>query len=139
MTPVTRRGFTLVELLVVIVILSMLAAFVVPNVFKHIGRAKKDLVKPRMALVEDALNRFAMDCKRYPDSSEGLDVLADNVGDIEGWNGPYLKKSQLVDPWDHPFIYIAEGQVNPGSFDLMSLGADGEQGGEGENADVVND
>ena len=134
-----RRAFTLVELLVVIVIISMLGAFVVPNVIKYVGKAKKDLARPRMALVEDAINKFYMDCGRYPDDSEGLEALLFNPGNLTGWNGPYLKPSQLVDPWGNPLFYISQGTINPGSFDLISFGADGQEGGEGENADVYND
>lgn len=134
-----RKAFTLVELLVVIVILSMLATLVAPNVFKHLGRAKKDLVKSKMALIQGALDSFALHCGRYPEDAEGLQVLVTNDDEIEGWNGPYLKQSQLLDPWENPFIYIAEGTVNPGSYDLISLGADGQEGGEGDNEDVVND
>lgn len=135
-----RKAFTLVELLVVIVILSMLAAFAAPKFYQYIGKSKVDLAKPRLALVEDALERFAIDCGRYPDDSEGLEVLLVMPDDLEGkWNGPYLKRSLLLDPWEHPIVYIAEGEINPGSYDLVSLGADGEDGGEGPNEDVVND
>jgi len=135
-----RKAFTLVELLVVIVILSMLAAFAAPKFFQYIGKSRVDLARPRLALVEDALERFAIDCGRYPDDSEGLEVLLVMPDDLEGkWNGPYLKRSLLVDPWENPIVYIAEGEINPGSYDLVSLGADGEDGGEGPNEDVVND
>ncbi len=135
-----RKAFTLIELLVVIVILSMLAAFAAPKFYHYIGKSKMDLAKPRLALVEDALERFAIDCGRYPDDSEGLEVLLVMPDDLEGrWNGPYLKRSLLLDPWENPIIYIAEGEINPGSYDLVSLGADGEDGGEGPNEDVVND
>ena len=92
-----------------------------------------------MALVQNALDSFRMDCERYPDDSEGLEALAENVSEIEGWDGPYIKRSQLVDPWENPFIYVAEGEINPGSFDLISLGADGQDGGEGEDEDIYND
>ena len=100
------------------------------------------MAKPRMAVIENALKHFELDCGRLPDESEGgLDALITaRRPDLEGkWNGPYLKKSQLLDPWGNPYIYIREGQVNPGSFDLICYGADGQQGGEGENADIVND
>jgi general secretion pathway protein G len=134
-----RRAFTLVELLVVIVIISMLAAFVAPNVIKHVGKAKVDLAKPRMAIIEDAVGRFYMDCGRYPTDSEGLEALIVNPGNTTAWNGPYIKQSQLLDPWGNLYIYVAEGTVNPGSFDLICLGADGQEGGDGENADIYND
>jgi general secretion pathway protein G len=134
-----RRAFTLVELLVVIVIISMLAAFVAPNVIKHVGKAKVDLAKPRMAIIEDAIGRFYMDCGRYPTDSEGLEALLVDPGNTTGWNGPYVKQSQVLDPWNNVYIYVAEGTVNPGNFDLICLGADGQEGGDGENADIYND
>jgi len=136
------EAFTLVELLVVIVIISMLGAFVAPRVFKQIGKSKRDLARPRLALVEDALERFAINCGRYPDDSEGLDALLVMPDDetLEGkWDGPYLKRSLLLDPWDTPIVYLAEGEINPGSYDLISLGADREEGGEGDAEDVFNE
>jgi general secretion pathway protein G len=135
-----RRGFTLVELLVVILIISMLAAFVAPRMFKGLGQARRDIARAKMAIIEDALARFYIDCGRYPDDSEGLEVLLMAPADLEEkWNGPYLKRSELLDPWDNPYIYVAEGVYNPGSFDLISYAADGMEGGENDNEDVVND
>lgn len=136
------EAFTLVELLVVIVIISMLGAFVAPKLFKTIGKSKVDLAPSRLAIIGSAIERFAIDCGRYPDDSEGLDVLIMMPDDetLEGkWNGPYIKRSLLLDPWDNPIIYRSEGEINMGSYDLMSLGADGEFDGEGENADIVNE
>jgi len=141
-TKQREKAFTLVELLVVIVIISMLGAFVAPKVFREIGKSKRDLARPRLALVEDALERFAIACGRYPDDSEGLDALLAMPDDetLEGkWDGPYLKRSLLMDPWDNPIIYLAEGEINPGSYDLISFGADGEEGGEGDATDILNE
>jgi general secretion pathway protein G len=140
----TRRretGFTLIELLVVILIISMLAGFVAPNVFKRLSKAKKDLARPRMAIIENAVQRFQLDCGRLPDESEGgLEALLIAPPDLEEqWNGPYLKQSQLLDPWGNPYLYVSEGQYNLGSFDLVSYGADGQEGGEDDNADIFND
>ncbi len=138
-----RKGFTLIELMVVILIIAMLATFVAPNVMSKLKRAKTDLAKPKMAVIENALKSFEFDCGRLPDESEGgLDALVAAEappGLEEKWHGPYLKQSQLLDPWGNPYVYIQEGQYNPGSFDLVSYGADGQEGGEGENADLVND
>ncbi len=135
-----ERAFTIVELLIVILIISMLAAFVAPKMFRGLGKAKRDIAKAKMAIIEDALLKFYSDCERYPDDSEGLDVLIVAPSDLEDkWNGRYLKPSEILDPWGNPYIYVAEGQVNPGSFDLISMGADGQEGGEGDNEDIYND
>jgi general secretion pathway protein G len=136
-----RKGFTLVELLVVVLIIGMLAAFVAPKMLLNIGKTKADLSKAKMAIIENSLARFYIDCGRYPEDSEGLEALVTPPADIEEgkWNGPYLKASDIVDLWGNPYIYLAEGEVNPGSFDLISLGGDGVEGGEGDNADIVNE
>ncbi len=136
-----RKGFTLVELLVVVLIIGMLAAFAAPRMFSVIGKTKADLSKAKMAIIENALARFYIDCGRYPEDSEGLESLITPPADMEEgkWNGPYLKASDLADQWGNPYIYVAEGEVNPGSFDLISLGGDGAEGGEGDNADIVNE
>jgi len=138
-----EKGFTLIELMVVILIIAMLATFVAPNVMSKLKRAKVDLAKPRMAVIENAMKSFEFDCGRLPDESEGgLEALVAAeapAGLEEKWHGPYLKQSQLLDPWGNPYVYVQEGQFNPGSFDLISYGADGQEGGEGENADIVND
>jgi general secretion pathway protein G len=126
--------------MVVILIISMLGVFVAPNVMKKLSRAKRDLARPRMAIIENALRSYEFDCGRLPDEAEGgLDALLIAPAEMEDkWNGPYLKESQLLDPWDNPYIYISEGEYNPGSFDLISYGADGQEGGEGDNADIIN-
>jgi general secretion pathway protein G len=135
-----RKAFTLIELLVVIIIIAMLAGFVAPKLMQRVGKAKKDLARPKMAIIESALERFGLDCGQYPDDSDGLDaLLIAPAGLEERWNGPYIKVSQLLDPWDNPYIYVAEGEINPGSYDLVSLGADGTEGGEGDAEDIFND
>lgn len=136
-----ENAFTLVELLVVILIISLLAAFVAPRIFSGLGKAKRDIARAKMANIENAIGRFYISCGRYPYESEGLEVLLVPPEDIEEdkWTGPYLKKSDLLDPWDNPFIYVEEGMVNPGSFDLISYGADGEEDGEGDDEDIYNE
>ena len=132
-----EKAFTIVELLVVILIISMLAVFVAPRMFRVLGKAKRDLAMPKMKIIESALERFSIDCGRYP---EELEELIAAPADIEEkWSGPYLKRSELLDPWDNPYIYVEEGEINPGGFDLISLGADGQEGGEGNDEDVYND
>ena len=134
------KGFTLVELLVVIAIISLLAVFVAPRMFKGLGKAKSDIAKSKMAIVENALGRFYFDCGRMPSQDEGLDALLTAPADLEEkWAGPYLKRSELLDPWDNPYLYVEEGTINAGSYDLISYGADGQDGGEGDNEDIYND
>jgi len=134
------KAFTLIELLVVIIIIGLLAGFVAPRLLMRVGKAKVDLARPKMAIIESALERFGLDCGQYPDDSMGLDALLTVPSGLEEkWNGPYLKPSQLLDPWENPYIYVSEGEINPGSYDLISLGADGAEGGEGDNKDIYNE
>ena len=134
------KGFTFVEILVVVLIISMLAVFVAPKMFRGLGEAKTKIAKAKMANIENAIGRYYIDCGLYPTDSDGLEVLITPPGDVEEkWRGPYLKRSELLDPWDNPYVYIEEGEINPGHFDLISYGADGVEGGEGENEDVYND
>jgi len=135
-----KGAFTIVELLVVILIISMIAVFVGGRVFRGLGKAKRDVARAKMAIIENALLAFYSDCERYPDQTEELDaLLVAPAGLEEKWKGPYLKRSDLLDPWDNRYIYVQEGEHTPGSFDLVSLGADGEDGGEGDNEDIYND
>jgi len=137
---VRRNGFTIVEVMVVVIILGLLAAFVVPGVFKKVGKAKTKIARSQMAIIEGQLEQFAIDCGRLPSDDEGLSaLLMPPEGLEETWGPKYLKDSQINDPWGNPYIYVSEGTVNVGSYDLISLGADGEEGGEGDNADIFND
>ena len=134
-----ENGFTIVELLVVILIISMLAVFVAPRMFRELGKAKSDIARAKMANIESAIGRFFIDCGQYPDLLDDLLEAPGEFEDEEKWRGPYLKKSELLDPWDEPYIYEEEGEINPGSFDLISYGADGQQGGEGDDKDIFNE
>ena len=128
-----RRGFTLIELLVVMVILGLLAALVGPRLFGHVGAANQKAAKTQIEMLGQALDAFRLDVGRYPTTSEGLNALTTNPG-VEGWNGPYLKKGIPNDPWKKPYQYQSPGEH--GDYDLVSYGADGAPGGEGENKDV---
>ena len=134
-----KRGFTLVEVLVVVIIIVMLASFVAPKFLKKLGQAKNDIALSKMKIVEDALGQFAFDCGRMPTDEEGVEVLREEPADIEEgkWDGPYIKRSQLFDPWDNPYIYVEEGTVNEGSFDLLSMGENGVLDGYGEGSDDI--
>jgi len=135
-----RNGFTIVEVMVVVVILGMLAAFIVPGMFKNVGKAQTKIARSKMALIDGALGRFSIDCLRLPTDEEGLEALLIAPPGLEDkWGPKYLKDSQILDPWERPYIYVQEGTINVGSYDLICLGADGEEGGEGENADIYND
>lgn len=135
-----EKAFTLVELLVVILIISLIATVISRRVFTGLGKAKRDIAKAKMANIENAIGLFYLHCGRYPDESQGLSELIEAPADLEEkWSGSYLKQSELLDPWDNPYIYIEEGVVNPGSFDLISFAADGMEGGEGDDEDIYND
>jgi len=131
-----RGGFTLIELMVVMIILGLLAALVVPRMFGRIGEAKKKAANAQIELYGTALDSFHLDVGRYPTSAEGLEALITQISGAEGWNGPYLKKSEIpADPWNNPYHYEAPGKH--GDYDLYSYGADNTEGGEGDNEDIV--
>jgi general secretion pathway protein G len=135
-----RTGFTFIEIMVVIILIGLLATLVAPKIFKGMGKAKASIARSKMAVVETALAQFHQDCGRLPTDAEQLDALLQAPEDVaDKWNGPYIKKSELLDPWDNPYIYVEQGEHNVGSFDIVSLGADGQAGGDGENADIYND
>ena len=130
----------IVALLLVAATTLILGAMLVPRMVRPRGKAKAEIARAKMAVIEDAVLRFELDCGRLPDESEGGLALVLAPADLEDtWSGPYLERRQLLDPWGNAYIYICEGEYNPGSFDLISFGADGQEGGEGENADIVND
>ena len=130
-----ERGFTLIELLVVMVIIALLASLVAPKLFSKLGASKQKAAKAQISLMETALDAFRLDVGRYPTTSEGLKVLWENPGNIKGWDGPYLPKPVKTDPWGNPYIYKSPGD-NGKPYELKSLGADGKEGGTGENADI---
>ena len=137
---VERAGFTLIEILVVIAVIAMLAALVAPNVFQHVGTAKDATARSQIELLGAALDAYRLDNGRYPTSDQGLEALQvqPTLQPLpSNWRGPYLRKAVPPDPWGAPFLYLSPGEVNQRGYDLLSLGADGELGGEGEDADVV--
>ncbi len=133
-----KRGFTLLELLVVLIILGLLAALIGPRLVGRVGKAKTQIAKSQIALLESALDQYRLDMGRYPTTEEGLEALiTPPAEEDQNWQGPYLKKKKIPkDPWGRPYHYRCPGEH--GDFDLWSYGADGEPGGEGENADITN-
>jgi general secretion pathway protein G len=129
-----QKGFTLIELLIVMIILGLLAGLVGPTLWQKVGGAKTKTARTQISLFSGALDQFRLDVGRYPNSEEGLDALRKNPR-LDHWDGPYLAKEVPVDPWGKPYNYRSPGEH--GDFDLYSFGADGQQGGEGENSDVV--
>lgn len=135
-----RKGFTLIEILVVIVVIAILATMVAPNVFRHVGAARDTTAKSQIEMIGSGLDTYRLDNGMYPTTEQGLAALqvAPSYEPIPtNWNGPYLRKEVPNDPWGRPYVYISPGQANPNGYDLMSYGADGQPGGEGENADIV--
>ena len=131
-----NHGFTLVELLVVLAILGLLAGLVGPKVLNQLGGAKSKTAKIQIKDFEQALDIYKLDVGRLPNQQEGLKALIERPGNVSGWNGPYLKKSELPkDPWGRDYVYSIPGKH--GDVDIVSLGADGAAGGEGETADIV--
>ena len=132
----SAAGFTLVELLVVLAILTMLAGLVGPRVLGMLGGAKSKTAAVQIADIEKALEIYKLDVGRFPSTEEGLDALVKKPGAAGGWSGPYLKGGLPSDPWGNPYRYASPGAN--GGIDIISLGGDGAPGGEGENADVRN-
>jgi len=132
-----NSGFTLLELLVVIVIIGLLAAYVGPKYFAQLGKSEITTTKAQIGAFEKALDQYRLDVGHYPTTEEGLEALLTKPANAEGWNGAYLAKKIPLDPWHHPFIYRAPG-ASGGDYDIISYGKDGQPGGEGDNADITN-
>jgi general secretion pathway protein G len=129
-------GFTLLELLVVMVIIGMLAGFVAPRLFAQIGKSEVKTARAQIDALEKALDQYRLDVGRYPSTEQGLAALNERPAGEPKWSGPYLKKGVPLDPWSHAYVYKSPG--DHGELDLFSYGKDGQPGGADEAEDIVN-
>ncbi len=137
--PRCAAGFTLIELLVVLLILGLIAGLAGPQVMSYLGESKTKTAKLQIEELSNSLDLFKLDVGRYPDSQEGLQALVQAPSSVgaDRWRGPYLrKKSVPKDPWGNDYHYVSPG--THGAFDILSLGSDGKEGGDGESRDVTN-
>ena len=128
------QGFTLLELLVVIVIIGLLAGYVAPRYFGQVGKSEVQVARAQIDSLEKALDQYRLDTRHYPTAEQGLEALVSKPSNEASWSGPYLKKAVRNDPWGHPYVYRVPGSKS--EFDLYSLGRDGKPGGTGEDADI---
>jgi general secretion pathway protein G len=140
--PDRHRGFTLLELMVVIAVMAVLAAVVAPNIFRHVGDARAGAARTQVELLSLALGQYALDNGQFPSTAQGLAALRSQPQDDGGraarhWRGPYLAKEVPLDPWGRPYLYASPGTQGVDGFDLYSLGRDGQPGGDGEDADIT--
>lgn len=134
-----NAGFTLIEVLVVIVVIAILASLVAPNLFRNVDDARVATAKAQIESFATALDAYRLDNGRYPTTAQGLAALwqKPTIEPPPAWSAPYVRKAIPLDPWGHAYEYVAPGRVNPSSYDLVSYGADGQPGGTGVNADVT--
>jgi len=138
--PKTRRGFTLIELIVVVIVLGLLAGLVAPQIFGRLSEAKSTTARTQIELLGTALDNYRLDNGFYPTTGQGLRALREKPTRLPlplNWRGPYLRKEVPLDPWGREYLYRGPGERNPTSYDLWSLGRDGKTGGSGEDADII--
>ncbi|HWP11485.1 MAG TPA: type II secretion system major pseudopilin GspG [Ramlibacter sp.] len=131
-----RTGFTLLELLVVMVIIGLLAGYVGPKYFSQIGKSEVKAARAQMDALGKALDQFRLDTGHYPTTEQGLVTLVERPANEPKWGGPYLSKAIPPDPWGNPYVFIMPGEH--GEYDLLSYGKDGKPGGDGEAAEITN-
>lgn len=132
----SMAGFTLLELLVVMVIIGLLAAYVAPKYFAQIGKSETKVAAAQLDSLGKALDQYRLDVGHYPTSEQGLDALFTQPANETKWSGPYLQKKVPLDPWGKPYLYKQPGEH--GEYDLLTYGKDGQPGGTGENSDITN-
>ena len=131
-----QEGFSLLELLVVMVIIGLLAGYVGPKYFAQIGKSEIKAAKAQIDALGKALDQYRLDTGHYPSTEQALNALATKPANENKWDGPYLTKAVPTDPWGRPYLYKSPGEH--GDYDLLSYGKDGQTGGSGEAADIVN-
>jgi general secretion pathway protein G len=134
--PQARRGFTLLELLVVMVIIGLLAGYVGPRYFAQIGKSEIKAARAQIDSLDKSLEQFRLDTGHFPTTEQGLPALITRPANESRWDGPYLKKDVPLDPWGNHYVYKMPGEH--GDFDLLSFGKDGQSGGTAESADITN-
>ncbi len=134
--PRRPSGFTLLELLVVLVIIGLLVGYVAPRYFSQVGKSEVKAARAQIKALEDALDQYRLDVGRYPDTEQGLGALNTQPAGEARWQGPYLKKALPDDPWGHPYQYRSPGEH--GEADVYSYGTDGQPGGSDAAADIGN-
>lgn len=134
--PSRVRGFTLLELLVVVAIIALLVGYVAPRYFSQVGKSEVSLARAQIDSLEKALDQYRLDTGHYPSTEQGLAALQTRPANEPKWSGPYMRKTVPPDPWGQPYRYQSPG--SHGEFDLYSYGKDGQSGGEGEAADIGN-
>lgn len=137
-TDLGYDGFTLIEILVVIAVLAVLASLVSPMVFRNVGDAKATTARTQIEILSLALDAYRLDNDHYPPTGVGIRALRVQPPDSVAprWRGPYLRREIPLDPWGRSYVYLSPGAVNLGSYDLLSYGRDGVEGGEGEDRDI---
>lgn len=132
-------GLTLIEVLVVIIVLGLLAGLVGPQIIGRVSESKTATARTQIELFSVALDNYRLDNGSYPTTEQGLQALREKPTQNpipSNWSGPYLRKAVPLDPWGNPYIYLSPGDENPSSYDLVTLGRDGQPGGEDEDSDV---
>ena len=132
---IRNAGFTLLELLVVIVIIGLLAGYVAPRYFAQVGKSEIKVAQAQIEGLGKALDQYRLDAGHYPTTEQGLAALMERPTSESKWDGPYLKKALPMDPWGKPYVYRFPGEH--GEYDIYSYGKDGQAGGSGENVDIV--